>query len=343
LAAKIFSQLKRISDKEGKPLSQAASGCHYLIRQLEEAASQGRSELSQLWERQPLIVVERTESDASGRSTSRELVSPAEMENIPFFWTIDSRSVDSLGLISRDLGREFGLNQFLHALAPDLTQLNYSPILPDAHMSAYEIRRLHMPERVEFSRKHQQSATKWVRRAGLDASGLNVWDVAAGDDAVNRKIHLILAQSEGSTYLNRVQIRRHFDIDSAPIIGEDTRVMAIKTRLGVILKPGSMLMRIWHTIRGTVVTCLLKRSSDDSMCSLRIATAFDDALNERDSAYHYGATDAHTVWQMELPRFRGLLEELGCEEEPPPSHLRDLVGRGVVFNATAFWRNWDRF
>ena len=61
------------------------------------------------------------------------------------FWTLESRSVDSLSLISRDLGSELSLNQFLSALAPDLKQFQYSPLLPEAHEHRDEVGKSHTP------------------------------------------------------------------------------------------------------------------------------------------------------------------------------------------------------
>jgi len=128
---------KRISSKLGRPLSQAASGCQYLIQQLWRAGIANDADsiayVTHLAGAQPSIVVERVETSSEKPTTTRELVSPEQLANIPEFWTIESRSVDSLGTISRDLGRELSLNEFLLALAPDVTQLRYSPLIPDAH------------------------------------------------------------------------------------------------------------------------------------------------------------------------------------------------------------------
>ena len=128
---------KRISSKLGRPLSQAASGCQYLIQQLWRAGIANDADsiayVTHLAGAQPSIVVERVETSSEKPTTTRELVSPEQLANIPEFSTLESRSVDSLGTISRDLGRELSLNEFLLALAPDVTQLRYSPLIPDAH------------------------------------------------------------------------------------------------------------------------------------------------------------------------------------------------------------------
>ena len=132
----IEDEVQRISKKPGSPLSQASTACDWLYTDLRELISSRvvEAHLVPLYDALPSIVKEEILATESKTGTARSMLSPSNLRQLPAFWTVESRLVDSLGVISRDLGHELSLNQFLLALAPDVKQLQYSPLLPDAHL-----------------------------------------------------------------------------------------------------------------------------------------------------------------------------------------------------------------
>jgi molecular chaperone HtpG len=332
----VHDEALRISKKPGEPLSQAASGVRYLNQKIEIAAVGGpiRASVHAKAQMQPSIVIERVDTDAGKPTASRELISPNVLKGVPFFWTLESRAVDSLGTISLDLGRELSLNQFLLALAPDETQLlRYTPILPDAHRSQGAVRESHSPERVEFSRQHQQTAIKWTQKTRPGECSID-FETLMTKEAFEALI--AVARQEQARYPHGLNVR--VAIEKAPFEGDDPSVMAVSSRMGTVLRGDGGLLQDWLTIRCAVVKLAAAGSLPDLMCSMRIANAFADALTwgrQRNEGV------APVMWRELISQFRSILANLEIPEDLP-SDLRARITNVVVFDATSFWRDWDR-
>jgi molecular chaperone HtpG len=327
----------RISEKPGEPLSQAASGVRYLNQQIQNAAISGpiREIVHAMAQMQPSIVIERVDAAAAKPTSSRELISPRELKDVPFFWTLESRAVDSLGIISLDLGRELSLNEFLLALAPDATQLlRYTPILPDAHRSQVGIRASHYPERVEFSRQHQQTAIRWTQ---INRPSECVIDFVAM--TTKQRIEALLAaiRRDQQRYPQQA-INLKLPIEAAPFDGDDQVVMAVSSRMGTILRENSELLQLWLTIRAATVEFASAGSIEELLFALRIANAFADVLSWRRER-HEGS--GHMMWRDLIPQFKSILAEHRIPEDLPLD-LRSRITNLVVFDATSFWRDWER-
>jgi molecular chaperone HtpG len=339
-AAMLFEHVSdesvRISQKPGKPLSQAATGAQYLNQQILRAGTGGdiHTDIKEMANSQPSIVIERVETSGDERKSSRTLISPHELRSVPFFWTLESRSVDSLGTISMDLGRELSLNEFLLALAPDVTQLlQYSPMIPDAHRSKEAIRSSHRPDQVEFSRKHQLTAIRWEqklqgREFGID---LNTTLSRARLDSLAPYIREVAERTP-------MGLRLSIDVEVARLSGDDPEVMAVSSRTGAVLQDGSILHQTWATIRTGLLRLAEQAPPTEVVCALSIANAFSSALAwRRERQDQFGSA----LWRERISEFKSILANLKIAEDLP-GDLRDRVTRLVVFDATSFWRDWDR-
>jgi molecular chaperone HtpG len=332
----VHDEALRISKKPGEPLSQAASGVRYLNQKIEVAASVGpiRETVHAKAQMQPSIVIERVDADAAKPTANRELISPNELREVPFFWTLESRAVDSLGTISLDLGRELSLNQFLLALAPDVTQLlRYTPILPDAHRSQAAVWEFHSPERVEFSRLHQQTAIRWTRTTCPSECSI---DVPALTTKKAFEAFIAIIRQEQRRFQQGLNLR--IAIEKAPFAGDDLSVMAVSSRMGTVLREDSGLLNDWLTIRSGVVQLAESASTVDLLCAVRIANAFADALSwgrQRQDG------QGPALWRDLIAEFRSILARLKIPDDLPVD-LRARISTLVVFDATSFWRDWDR-
>jgi hypothetical protein len=282
-------------------------------------------------------VIERVDKSAAKPSTSRELISPNQLGQIPTFWTLESRSLDSLGTISRDLGRELSLNEFLLALAPDVTQLQFSPILPDAHDSPRSVRASHSPEHVEFSRNHRQTATKWVLRTAEDGKSIDLRHMASRE-----RLQLILETIQKRQQIGRFAVglrsSMRIDMDSAMISGDDPSIVAITTRMGSVLQPGSDLLKTWHAIREACVKLIADGPPEPVATAYQMALIFYDMLEDPNSPQLQGTA---WVWRNQVSEFREILDGLGIEQNLP-TDIGEIINRETVFNATSFWRDWGR-
>jgi molecular chaperone HtpG len=326
----------RISKKPGEPLSQAASGVRYLSQRIETGAGGGpiRAKVRSTAQMQQSIVIERIDAAAGKPTATRALISPNELQEVPFFWTLESRAVDSLGTISLDLGRELSLNQFLLALAPDVTQLlQYTPILPDAHRSQAAVWNCHSPERIEFSRQHQQTAIKWMRKTVPSECELNM-ETLMSKPRLDALIALIRRTEQRHPHGLNLRIA----IEKAPFSGDDPSVMAVSSRMGTVLQADSGLLQDWLTIRSGMVQLAAASALEDLMCALRIANAFAESLTWGRQG-HEGS--GPVIWRESISQFKSILANLQIPEELP-GDLRVRITSLVVFDATSFWRDWDR-
>jgi molecular chaperone HtpG len=137
----LASEVERISNLPNQPLSQASTAGNWMYERLNTAiVLEGlREYLGRLYRELPIIVRESVKTQADKTITSRTLLSQQALEGVDTFWTIESRLVDYLGIISRDMGRELSLNDFLSTLAPDFRDPRIHTILPDARVFRYEI------------------------------------------------------------------------------------------------------------------------------------------------------------------------------------------------------------
>ena len=103
----VEDEVTTIANRTGRPLSQASSASKWLYSTLYHAGTSAdvRTSLDLRRETLEAIVIESVEGTWDKPITKRYLTSPREIKKMPEFWTVESRLVDSLGTISRDLGR----------------------------------------------------------------------------------------------------------------------------------------------------------------------------------------------------------------------------------------------
>lgn len=332
----VDDEANRISQRPGKPLSQAATGVQYLNQQIQGSGviPDLWAEMKQMADSQKSIVIERVQTVGNKETSVRALISPIQLREIPTFWTLESRSVDSLGTISMDLGRELSLNEFLLALAPDVTQLlRYSPIIPDAHRSRDAIRSFHSPQKVEFSRQHKLTAIEWVRRESPSEHTIDLVQILGKRKIESLANHLREAAQRGPRGLNLV-----INIEIAPLSGDDNAVMAVSSRMGVVLRKGSDLSNVWSTIRNAFLKLGPNATPDNVICALYIANSLYNTLAWKAERHDFGGS---AMWRENVSAFKALVANLGIKVDLP-GDLRDAITPAVVFDATSYWRDWDR-
>lgn len=339
----VRDEATRLASKPGRPLSQSATGSKFLIQQLMKAVAKAavHDYLRELVANHPSIVLEEVSTQEHKPNTSRKLISPNDLRKVSTFWTIESRSVDSLGIISLDLGRELSLNEFLIALAPDITQLRYSPLVASAERSRDAIHATHTPERVEFSRIHQQTAIKWSTRVEEEIT-IDVETLVPKSRYESLSQAARIDQQEVNVqermFMERIMGSGFFRIKmySANLSGDDPKVQAVHTRMGPILQTGGMLYTAWTTIRSALVELIKGAEFPEIKIGLIIAHAFELSLSPDGDRYGM----APSTWRNGIHLFRTLMDERGIKNELP-TEIRGLIEPGTVFDATAFWRDWE--
>ena len=289
------------------------------------------------------IVVERLE-EKENTQTIRTLISQNEISKEKEFWTAESRLLDSLGTISRDLGRELSLNEFLSALAPEFRALHYSPLIPDAQQFRELIVQTHKPIHSEFSILHQQSATKWAPRNSLtDNTCINLATMFS--EKRIKELRVAMEQFGRYGFLRNFRVSQ-FTLTSdsslddlkyveiAPLCGDDAAVEILKTRTAIILKPETPPAILWLSIRDTIIRLERMQYSLESIVGLiNLAYLFTIILGGR---YH---TDPNSTWHDVVDNVRKSLRATDSDLDLP-ENLKLVVHGSNIFDASIYWRDW---
>jgi molecular chaperone HtpG len=319
----IREEVSRIVGAQGNPLSQASSVSHVLTNQIVESARKDLKEyVWELFAQVPSIVVERS------ADPPRTMLPWTEVNTLPELWTLEARLLDLLGTISRDIGRELSLNEFISNLAPNLGHFSYSPLLPDAHLFGFNLPVTHHPELVHFSRQHQFSAVQWVVCSSHpNQLALNLEDVCDPDylDAVNRTL-----KSRDNTLREHGDSVRELNLYAAPIRGDSDIVEAVSTRIGVFVSPNCPTHLLWTRVRGEMVAIARRGETPDRLIDLYlIASAMLGWIRGGT-----GRNQWKSVWAQTPDEIRQLLDLPRAGEE--------MIKPNAVFNARVYWRDWAR-
>jgi hypothetical protein len=357
----VRDEVKRIADGPGKPFSQASSASKWLFGSLTGSASNSpcRKLLNRSYDNLQSMVIERLHEDGTGsKVTKRSMLSRCELTEVPEFWTVESRLVDSLGLISRDLGRELSLNEFISALAPESKHLQYSPLMPDAHQFHASLELSHRVDFVQFSRKHQQAAIRWTRRRNeIKSTWLEPSEVfgqflpedvfgylklhtdnLVWDDEVRQ--HMSYVEMDPATFghlnmLERAQPRT-IRIEEAEIQGDDEQVQVVVSRLGSFLQSQCTLSRAWAAIRAHVLSIAqAKPSLPQLIDAFGAACTFSRVVVPRSNEKY----NLRGAWAKSVGELRKALA-IAKTDLYLPEELRNFSRDEWFFDASSYWRDW---
>lgn len=284
--------------------------------------------------------------------TDRKLVPRKQLDELQEFWMIESRLVNSLGSISRDLGRELSLNDFLSALAPDLIDDSVNPIVLEAEKIEESIIFGHTPKQVVFSRKQQQTNVRWCKgeswRAILEQH--RPWlDKEAYAEVFERAVTLIDVPGIHIDHRHVViqQALKQINLfELAEISGDEDSVRMIKTKVCPILHCDSAAGASLNALRAAYTTEVDSSASpvtDKALVALVMmgliswvnANTFLD--NERDDQ----ATWARKLWDAITQN--DVFRRLPIIPEIAPSKLDDVYFANQSFDVSTYWYNWDQF
>jgi molecular chaperone HtpG len=367
ICAELFSkyiknEVVKISSSKGEPLSQASTASIRLQRAISNRITDEEvlEYFHELYAKIPTIVIENTKKDEV-TVTSRNLISENELEKVGVFWAIESRLVDYLGIISRDLGRELSLNDFLGKLAPELLDNRISPILPDAHLFKKIILSSYQLSQVDFSQKNQQTLMKWGLKEVV--SNCNCYSIHFFDKTMKSYIHALL-RDRSLRDRSKYDYREIFDIIQtplliAPIVGDIKKVRGIKTRIAVILNPESKLVSAFQVLEKAT-----KKIKNNDVMNIYLLTDFlsqmitiasTDMIKEFDSSYNcnnysYTSTSeryleedkavSEILWRKNIVEINRLLNKVGINEKIDIT-LDEIFNEGNIFDASMYWLNWN--
>lgn len=349
----VRGEVERIASSPGAPLSRASTAGYFLAQELSAEASSKTARNTLQTELGGLthIVVE-VSSDKPEEKSERYSVSPLELQELPVIWTVESRLVDSISLISRDLGKELSLHEFLRNLAPEMEQLKLSPLLPDARLHLGLLRRSHSLARVEFSKSSQQTAMRWEKSSSattdyrLFSSVMELANYAV----IEREAEKLLLQPRIGARLRYRSVPDVLiplaQIDVTAIKGDLEDVQIVQHRNGLILASGSAPAEAFDALR-SLWRKLLSDTQDPAKFALCFCLlySFWHAVGSRSGEGDPDRTNRHDAlrWWRELSKDgRELMNSSNVEGDLPPELPNLSKSADICFNASNFWRDWFR-
>jgi len=344
----VKDEIIRISNEKGKPLSRASSVGKWLISDINNSIrlKPVKNKFNELKQKISYFVIEEIDDSNKDSKVERKLISSEVLQKQNTLWTIESRLVDSLGIISRDLGRELSLNEFILSLAPEHKDLGHTPIIPDAHQFISDIYTSHHPDLVQFSKLYQQTAIRWV--SGFTESFANIVNTS-----VDEKFDL--------AYRNELKSLQHFhDFETdfirvdrpfiyiAEVIGDEKNIFIIKSRMITILRKDTELASIWNLILTIFKSSFYKKDAHSCALLTMFVAVFDICICRNESTFYSytlrerfrSQNEKNAIWKEFSVKVNKVLEKYKIEGSIPESY--ELFSKSKIFNASDYWRDWFR-
>ncbi|MCX8131873.1 MAG: ATP-binding protein [Clostridia bacterium] len=340
----VADEVRRISGHSNNPLSQASSAGYFVYMSIIECTSEQEivEYLEKLLEDLPLVVIEQVEKEKNGYNVNRKLVSLNELMDMGSFWTIESRLVDNLGTISRDIGKEMSINDFLIKNAPELFTPEINPVVLDLYENIKEKLILsHDIEKVIFSRKHQRTSIKWVKNSS----------------EIDKKLKEILTED---FIIDVLKDFRNKDIDFwrmlketnyidlivgnkiAAIEGDIEDIIIVNTRIIKVLKKDSRLDYLWVSIKQALITLYLERNYHEFSIILASTYLFKKLYEGELFALRLRRRpgEEYKIWFELIPTANNILSKLGYNVRFPDNPTKLDKEDEKIFDATDYWRDW---
>ncbi|AZN39160.1 HD domain-containing protein [Paenibacillus albus] len=333
LFSHVETEVREMSERKGAPLSRSSTAGLWIYRSLERSVHKRgiREYLYSLFNNLPLVVIE--ERNFSDRSNNKKLVSQNELNDYDYFWTIESRLVDNLGIISRDIGRELNFNEFLDKFAEGVLRQEISPIVFDPQNYSRMIKNTHSVAYVEFSKQYQHTLVKWVKNEVTTV--VEPWVGYVSENM--GEIYEIIE----STHNRRFPFRSNYYSGSeiihySEIVGDLESIEGITTRLVCIIRKGTELEGKVNKIIGFFNLRMNKLSeSNESLQEVALMVSiygcFMDSLLNR----------SRIELNDRLSSFRGSIKR-NSELEWLLDEIENLVKDEYWFDASHYWRDWSR-
>ncbi|MCP4248393.1 MAG: hypothetical protein GY778_15200 [bacterium] len=246
LIAHVRGEVNRIADKPGHPLLQASSASLFLTNALDGTVLDERVQkmMKARYRELPSVVIEKITQRGEDIDATREMISRSEVEKLPELWTIESRVVDNLGIISRDLGREVSISEFLAALAPDRCDPRITPLLLDANLMREPLLRTHMVVSADFSNSQQQTRIRWQQGQSWSAwcaahAAQFMLGASTPDEAHAHRFdwfERVTGKRDMAVFFSRMETTQLGVMELAPVEGDDKRVGYVITRVARLLE-----------------------------------------------------------------------------------------------------------
>jgi molecular chaperone HtpG len=347
----IDDELKRIANFPSHPLSQASSAGIWLYQGLMKYISPFlEDEINILYRNLNVIVVEdiATKGDIEFQ-TNRKLISHEELNNYTKFWTIESRLVDYLGIMSRDLGTELSLNEFLNALAPSYRDKNISVIIPDARMFKTELFLSHIITSAEFSRSNLQTKLSWQKKSSNNLNG-TLHERFVNEMYAKRVLEILeetrlvpdLNPRTGESITKSLESILLYTV-CAPIQGDLEGIICVRTRFCTVIRSDCQLAKAIINLQDALSDPSIL--DDEFGIILTGLTLISMAINQDRTyftlSYNTREIPFSLIWRSLIEKLNKVLKKLNSDTIS--ENFEEFTGGYKnYFSASDYWRNWEK-
>lgn len=342
----VESETKRISEQKGRPLSQASTAGLWIYGTLIKNSEHIMEEcLENQYFKLPLIIIEKLDNVDDEIKTYRDMISQEQLNKLDEFWTIESRLVDYLGILSRDLGKELSLNDFLGTLAPEFRDRRITPVVSDADQFKHFLLHSHTIDKVEFSRKRQQTLIKWRLKMDSRNDSNNIFDLI--DVNLSTKLNKILDdrfRSYGVRFNHMMSSDTYYNTcyyAIAPLEGDIDNICGIRTRIVTILEPKSKAAEIWEILIEAILKISKDQKLDDLSNLFEACIIFNIYSKRRYTGFSFDEIPIYEKWRISVVQINILLKEIGIDMQIDDD-LKDLFNNKIIFDATKYWMDWKK-
>lgn len=294
--------------------------------------------MQQLYAQLPCLVMEDADSQDEQR-LSRRLISIEEVIG-KTFWSVESRLVDSLGTIARGLGREFGLNEFLTKFATDSEHLGFNPLLPDAWQFIEWLGRTHSPDKVEFSRRHQQVAIRWASRQDDELE--LAFQSLITPEYFNRNFESYTSVLEFSRAHSIKGLSDSLRLDTVEdFSGDDDKIQVVSARTGIVLMKESLVERLWQGMKLACTEQAKRHDAPTELPKLIGALVYFSRLLSQKRVYPSYRDIEAELWFTGFESLSTVMKQLGLDVTPPRDLEKAFDFHEITFDAQSYWRNWN--
>jgi molecular chaperone HtpG len=367
----MVDEISRIAQMAGFPLSRASSAGQWIYKSIVRIVDEKTvAYLNDEYVKVPIIVIEKIKAEDEPPQVSRELISSKGLDQVYDFWTIESRLVSYLGTISRDLGKELSLNEFLGTLAPEFRDPRITALIPDAFEFKREILKSHIVEKVEFSRSNQQTMVHWIPRKSNYVkieypNGVRTRTIS--ENLHNELVELLpeasLRGDRNVLYqLEQLVFLTLHETQIAPIEkGDIEAIRGINTQIVTILDERTSLAKIWRALSNFIEEHLLdEQGTEEYYWAVLAIASLAGTFSKRGGLQDFFSEERYigrTYWSSHGTRVNKRARELWNESVKHVNRilvgananlalvietdLVDLIGdTDNWFDASQYWWNW---
>ncbi len=338
----IYKEISLIQESEGNPYSRASTAAEWLFDTIDNTFK-GEVAKQQIQKKQneiPSIVVE----EIAQSKVFRKILPLNDFIKNKFFWTIESRLLNYLGTLSKDLGRELGFNTFIEKLAPDLLNNDISPLIIE--YTSYDIILFenYCPEKCLYSQKHQQISVKWIQKnetSSLSKEILSIVESFEMDRQINQRFDTpipIIDNSEyygdGKDLLNNTLGKIYI----CDVIGDRNDIKAVVNEKNILLDKRSQAYKGWSLFNGALKSAINDKSIEDIYILIGGVYLFYRACQGKVVNRRRVSENKDLLWNVVSPKLGHILEQRSLSNEFKGETLSAITGDlNEWFNPAKYW------